>query len=175
LGIRTCRWDFCVRVRTRGQRQAQLVQRSRRDGTPLERVSVNPSWLADFRLVRITDSSRTPRHVRNVRVATPFDQRAGVRPVLTFTSARVGKGGSNCDATAGEGAAQKYARVYRFGSNLKREPQPKPHELHLNPLRLFTGIERLGVRVSDIERSYRNCRGLLAGHNARHSSRTPTE
>jgi len=33
------------------------------------------------------------------KVATPFDQRAGVRLVLTLSSARVGKGGSNlrCD------------------------------------------------------------------------------
>src|SRR5258707_14031249 len=53
-------------------------------------------------LKRTTDSSRTSRHVRKVpipEVATPFDQREGVRLVLTLSSARVGKGGSNlrCD------------------------------------------------------------------------------
>jgi hypothetical protein len=37
-------------------------------------------------------------------VATPFDQRAGVRPGLDRKLGPVGKGGSNL--TAGEGAAQ---------------------------------------------------------------------
>ena len=39
--------------------------------------------------------------------------------VLTLRSARVGKGGSNLRATAGEGAAQKMRKTLQVGSNLK--------------------------------------------------------
>jgi hypothetical protein len=51
-------------------------------------------------LPRLADIFRVSRHVSKVpipEVATPFDQRAG--GVLTLSSARVGKGGSNlrCD------------------------------------------------------------------------------
>ena len=120
-------------------------------------------------------SENAKRSAQAAHPTTPHDTLVVVRDGIVLESSKVRKASPARSSQSLLPGAAVSARP-RGQARLSRETRNQSRTSFVDVLcRLFTGRERPGVRVSDIERSYRSCHGLRAVHNARHSSRTPTE